>query len=299
MPSPPAGRLLKLLDQTLLRTSTSILGKLPALKCRSVSTEAAAEPAPGSLKEAASQMPSSALSGPSIGRRFYKSAYAKPADDGDGYVVMLDHRTLKTPSKKPLKVPSFSLAHAIAAEWQYQDQDGIRPFTMPLMKLTSTVIDKVPLEREKIIKQLLHFFHTDSVCCREKDGSALNELQAEVLNPLLDWIEKEIGFRPTYSSNIFVGNQPDEVVAAMEKALKSVNDWQLAAVDALSAAAKSLVIAMAISRGRLDIEEAIQVIRLEEDYQIEEWGLVEGGHDIDVADLQSRVAAASVFLRLL
>jgi hypothetical protein len=33
--------------------------------------------------------------------------------------------------------------------------------------------------------------------------------------------------------------------------------------------------------------------------QIEEWGLVEGGHDIDIADVRCRVAAASVFLRLL
>lgn len=251
------------------------------------------------LRDASAQMPASALSGPSIGRRFYKSAYAKAADNGDGYVVMLDHRILKTPSKKHLKVPSLRLAHAIAAEWEYQDQDAIRPFTMPLMRLTSTAIDKVPKEREKIIENLLEFFHTDATCCWDKDDSPLGELQAEVMNPLLDWMEKEFGYRPSHSTSLFVGNQPDEVVTALEKVLKQANDWQLAAVDALSAAAKSLVVAMAVSREKLGIEEAIQVIRLEEDFQIEEWGLVEGGHDIDVADLKCRVAAASVFLRLL
>jgi ATP synthase F1 complex assembly factor 2 len=87
------------------------------------------------LREASAQMPASAHSGPSIGRRFYKSAYAAIAPPSSsssssssacsekeegGYVVMLDHRILKTPSKKPLKVPSFALAHAIAAEWEYQ-----------------------------------------------------------------------------------------------------------------------------------------------------------------------------------
>eukprot|EP00250_Pteridium_aquilinum_P001391 c11590_g1_i1 orf=902-1837(-) len=252
-----------------------------------------------SLREASAQMPASALSGPSIGRRFYKSAYAKAADDGDGYVVMLDHRILKTPSKKHLKVPSLRLAYAIAAEWEYQDQDAIRPFTMPLMKLTSTAIDKVPKEREKIIENLLEFFHTDAACCRDKDDSPLGELQAEVMNPLLDWMEKEFGYKPSYSTSLFVNDQPDEVVNAMEKVLKGANNWQLAAIDALSAAAKSLVVAMAVSRGKLGIEEAIQVIRLEEDFQIEEWGLVEGGHDVDVADLRCRVAAVSIFLRLL
>lgn len=265
---------------------------------RPFSQASAQQDSQASLREASAQMPASAHSGPSIGRRFYKSAHVKGADDGEGYVVMLDHRILKTPSKKPLKVPSLRLAHAIAAEWEYQDQDAIRPFTMPLMKLTSTAIDKVPKEREKIIKNLLEFFHTDAVCCRDKDDSPLGELQAEVMNPLLDWIEKEFGYRPSYSSSLFVDNQPDQMVEAMEKALKHANDWQLAAVDALSAAAKSLVVAMAVSREKLNIEEAIQVIRLEEDFQIEEWGLVEGGHDIDVADLRCRVAAASVFLRL-
>ena len=33
--------------------------------------------------------------------------------------------------------------------------------------------------------------------------------------------------------------------------------------------------------------------------QVEEWGFVEGGHDIDIADLHVRLAAPSVFLRLL
>lgn len=38
---------------------------------------------------------------------------------------------------------------------------------------------------------------------------------------------------------------------------------------------------------------------MEEDFQIEEWGLVEGGHDIDIADARARVAAPAVFMRLL
>ncbi|KAI5080498.1 hypothetical protein GOP47_0003681 [Adiantum capillus-veneris] len=266
------------------------------LSCSSSSQAARVEQA--SLREVSAQMPASAHSGPSIGRRFYKSASVKASADDDGYLVMLDHRVLKTPSKKHLKVPSLRLAQAIAVEWEYQDQDAIRPFTMPLMKLASTAIDKVPKERETIIHNLLEFFHTDATCCRDKEDSPLGELQAEVMNPLLDWMKKEFGFRPSHSMSLFVGNQPDEVVNALERALKNTNDWQLAAIDALSASAKSLVVAMAVYRGRLGIEDATQVIRLEEEFQIEAWGLVEGGHDIDVADLKCRVAAASVFLRL-
>ncbi|MCO5561135.1 hypothetical protein L7F22_014756 [Adiantum nelumboides] len=304
-----SGRIMNGLLQLLERRTKMLWGactdpRIPSCKCSifsySSSLQSASVEQDGreSLREAFAQMPASALSGPSIGRRFYKSAYAKASANDGGFVVMLDHRVLKTPSKKYLKLPSLRLAQAIAAEWEYQDQDAIRPFTMPLMKLASTAIDKVPKERESIIQNLLEFFNTDAACCRDKEDSPLHELQAEVMNPLLDWMEKELGFRPSHSTSLFVGDQPDEVVRALERALKNTNDWQLAAIDALSASAKSLVVAMAVYRGRLGIEDAIQVIRLEEDFQIEAWGLVEGGHDIDVADLKCRVAAASVFLRL-
>ena len=41
-------------------------------------------------------------------------------------------------------------------------------------------------------------------------------------------------------------------------------------------------------QGRMGISEAIDAARLEEAVQIEEWGLVEGGHDIDLSDLKAR-----------
>lgn len=38
----------------------------------------------------------------------------------DGYHVMLDHRQLKSPARRPLVLPSRALALAIAAEWEQQ-----------------------------------------------------------------------------------------------------------------------------------------------------------------------------------
>ena len=52
-------------------------------------------------------------------------------------------------------------------------------------------------------------------------------------------------------------------------------------------------------QGHLGIHDAINAARLEESFQMDEWGLVEGGHDIDIADMQVRVAGPTVFLRLL
>lgn len=65
-------------------------------------------------------MPMSFMTGSIVGRRFYKQVTTREADDRNGWTVMLDYRTLKTPSKRALKLPTLGLAKAIDAEWDYQ-----------------------------------------------------------------------------------------------------------------------------------------------------------------------------------
>ncbi|KAK1438794.1 hypothetical protein QVD17_04605 [Tagetes erecta] len=247
-------------------------------------------------------MPMSFMTGSIVGKRFYKQVTTRPADDGIGWSVMLDYRTLKTPSKRPLKCPTLPLAKAIAAEWEYQLTDGIRPFTMPLMKLACTALERVPLTRPKIIDNLMTRFNQDLVFCRAPEDNVLtkgvHELQVKKIDPLLKWVESEFGFKPVVYSSIFGGKQEDGLVKAVENVLKKTNDNELAAIDALASASHSLVISIAMFRGRLQIPEAIELIRLEEDMQVEKWGLVEGGHDLDVADLKVQISSAAVFLGL-
>ncbi len=65
-------------------------------------------------------MPMSFMTGSIVGKRFYNEVKTRESDDGIGWTVMLDYRTLKTPSNRPLKLPTLPLAKAIAAEWEYQ-----------------------------------------------------------------------------------------------------------------------------------------------------------------------------------
>ncbi|KAJ8768090.1 hypothetical protein K2173_021030 [Erythroxylum novogranatense] len=246
-------------------------------------------------------MPPSFMSGSVLGKRFYKQVTTRVADDENGWTVMLDYRTLKTPSKRPLKLPTLALAKAIAAEWDYQT-DGIRPFTMPLMKLACTALERVPLTRQKIIEGLMQKFNQDLVFCRAPDDNDLTsgvyERQVEKIDPLLDWLKSEFGFKPVVYLSFFGGKQDEGLVKAIENLLKKTSDCELAAIDAIAAGAHSLVIAVGIFRGRLSIEEAIELVRLEEDLQVDRWGLVEGGHDIDIADLRVQISSATVFLGL-
>ena len=92
--------------------------------------------------------------------------------------------------------------------------------------------------------------------------------QVEKIDPVLDWLESEFGFKPVVYSSFFSGKQEDGLVKAIEDLLKKTDDCELAAIDAIAAAAHSLVIAVGMFRGKLQIEEAIELIRLEEDLQV-------------------------------
>lgn len=242
------------------------------------------------------------MTGSIVGKRFYKNVTTRESDDGTCWNVMLDYRTLKTPSKKNLNCPTLALAKAIAAEWEYQQIDGIRPFTMPLMKLACTALERVPLTRPKIIEHLMKKFHQDLVFCRAPTDNDitkdLRELQVEKFGPLIKWIESEFGYKPVLYTSFFGGKQDKGLVKAIENLLSKTDDCELAAIDAIASAAHSLLISIGLCHGRLNIDQAIELIRLEEDMQVNRWGLVEGGHDVDIADLKVQISSAVVFLGL-
>lgn len=94
------------------------------------------------------------------------------------------------------------------------------------------------------------------------------EKQEEKIDPILDWVQCEFGFKPEVHYSFFGGKQGDDLVKAVEVCLKKTTDCELAAIDAMAAAAHSLVIPLAIFHGRIGIEDAIELIRLEEDLQV-------------------------------
>ena len=74
---------------------------------------------------------------------------------------------------------------------------------------------------------------------------------------------------------------------------------EIAALDTISGTCKSLVLALALTKSRISAAECTTLARVAEQHQIDEWGLVEAGHDLDAADLAVRVGASSAFLRMI
>mmetsp|Transcript_62119 Transcript_62119/g.196469 ORF Transcript_62119/g.196469 Transcript_62119/m.196469 type:complete len:424 (+) Transcript_62119:1047-2318(+) len=231
--------------------------------------------------------------------RFYKKVGVVHSEEHQGWHVTLDKRILKTPLRKPLVIPTYSLALGVAAEWEWQDSKDLRAFMMPLMTLCVTSIDQVPTTRGAVTDTLLRYFHTDAIFCRDEAGTPLAVRQAELWDPLAQWVSERLDSPVSVSDSIFGVEQPAATVEALRHYLNGLDDWRLAGVDSLAAAGRSVCISLATAEGRLGVQQAIQAARLEEDFQIDGWGLVEGGHDIDQADINVRMSAPSVYLRLL
>ncbi|EIE21711.1 ATP12-domain-containing protein, partial [Coccomyxa subellipsoidea C-169] len=214
-----------------------------------------------------------------------------------GCMILFDGKALRTPARFPLILPNRALALAVAAEWQWQDDMKIRPFTMPLMSLAATAIDQ-PKHRNLVVNTLLTYLHADSACCRDAPGP-LSARQAQVYDPIVEWASKALQTEITISDSIFGSEQPEEAIEAVRCYLEGLSAWQLAATERLIGTCRSLLVGLAVSEGHLDLTQALQAARLEEEFQIDRWGLVEGGHDVDQANAKVQLAAPSLFLRLL
>jgi ATP synthase mitochondrial F1 complex assembly factor 2 len=67
---------------------------------------------------------------------------------------------------------------------------------------------------------------------------------------------------------------------------------------AITKECKSLIAAWALFKRHITTKEAMDLARVEEEFQISQWGLVEGGHDLDRVNCSVNLASASFFLWL-
>ena len=228
-------------------------------------------------------------------RRVYKEVTARPVAGGWG--VFLDGRPLRTPAKRELTVPSGRLAEAIAAEWDVQETD-VRPHTMPLTRLTATAIDHTAAARDKVVAEIASYAGTDLVCYRAEQPPALAARQHAAWQPLIDWAAMRYDAGLTVTAGILPQPQSPASLRVFSAVVGAFDDFQLTALQALTAACGSLVIALALAEGRIDPEAAFAVSQLDETFQIEAWGEdAEATHRR--ALLAEDIAAAARFLQLL
>ena len=189
-------------------------------------------------------------------KRFYKKAEAGPHEEG--HAILLDGRVVKTPSKRPLAVPSLPLAQA----------EEIDPRTMWLTKLANTAVDLVAPRREAVIAELVTYAGSDLLCYRAEHPDVLVARQKALWDPILGWAaERGIAFVST--AGILHVAQPEASLEAYREALRALDAFRLAALHNAVTLTGSAILGLAVTLGRLTPEEAFDIAHLDENWQME------------------------------
>jgi chaperone required for assembly of F1-ATPase len=202
-------------------------------------------------------------------KRFYKKVTVEPV--ADGHAIRLDGRTVKTPARAELVLPTQALAAAVAAEWEAQGED-IEPRSMPLTGLANAAIDRVAPDIHAFAKGLAAYAETDLLCYRADSPAALVGHQAESWDPLIDWAQQRYDIGLEIVHGIMHQPQSPETVARLAAAVHALDPWRLAALQPLVTIAGSLIIALALAEGELGVEHGFAAAHLDELWQAEQWG---------------------------
>ncbi|WP_424933595.1 ATP12 family chaperone protein [Amaricoccus macauensis] len=205
-----------------------------------------------------------------IGRkRFWKEVSVAPQDAGQG--VFLDGRPLRTPEQNALSVPTRALAEAIAEEWSGIEGE-IQPDTLPFTRAANTAIDRVSARRDPVVDMLAAYGETDLLCYRADGPEALQARQSEAWDPWLDWSRRELSAPLHAVVGVMHQPQPAESLIALRGALEALDPFELTGIHDLVTLSGSLVLGLAVARDAIDADSAWVLSRLDELWQIEQWG---------------------------
>ena len=226
-------------------------------------------------------------------KRFYKETGVDAADDG--FQVVLDGRPIKTPAKQVLILPTRGLAEAVAAEWDEQE-DEVVPDVMPITRLATTAIDRMPALRDAAVREISDYAGTDLVCYRASEPDELVRRQEEAWQPSLDWMAKryDIAFETTVS--LLPASQPEVTLSRVGNVIAAIDDWPLVGVHAATTTLGSVVLALALWHGQLDADAAADASLVDALFEIERWGEERDAVKRHQA-LKRDVRGATLFLR--
>lgn len=204
-------------------------------------------------------------------QRFYKSVTVEADEIASAFAVLLDSKPVQTPARKPLQVPSAALAQAIAAEWEAQNTE-ITVERMPLTQVAATALDRVSPDTATYAHQIVAYGETDLVCYRADGPQALAARQTAAWQPLVDWTAEVFSASLTVTDGVTPVAQPPATVTALRNAVAAHDVFEMAALGLAVTASGSLVIALALSHGRIDADAAFAAGYLDETWQAEQWG---------------------------
>ena len=202
-------------------------------------------------------------------KRFYKQVSTEAADGG--HRILLDGRGIKTPERTELIVPSERLAAAIAEEWDAQGEK-IDPRALFLTGLAYAAIDRIAPRPDALVAGLARYGESDLLYYRADGPEPLVARQAETWDKILQWARRRFDVDFEIVTGIIHRAQPAQTVERLARAVAAQDPFRLAALSPLVTLSGSLLIALALLEGEIDVETAWAAATVDETWQAEQWG---------------------------
>lgn len=203
-------------------------------------------------------------------KRFWKTVESR-VDENGGFGVWLDGRPVNTPGKTRLIVPTEAVAARVAEEWDAQE-GVIDPNTMPWTKSANSAIDKVAPQRAEVEAHIASYAGTDLLSYRADGPDALVARQAEVWDPVLDWVRDTFLVEIAVTRGVMPVEQDSAGLLRLAAAMNEMSDFQITGFHDLVTISGSYLLGLAATQKWAQIDRLWQLSRVDEDWQIEQWG---------------------------
>lgn len=189
---------------------------------------------------------------------------------------------------------SEPLALAISHEWLSQSEprqlgllrlSGLsftsldKPFNETKESIVSDTLGDIYLSRPiKISILCIEFLNTDTLLFFADPDNSLFDEQERKWKPIIKWTNERYGLQLRPSQNLVeLPRVPEESRSRLVNLLMHTSLPALIGLNHAVAASKSLLVTLACISGHLDVEEAVNLCRLEQLFQTKTWGTVEWG----------------------
>ncbi|HEX8937563.1 MAG TPA: ATP12 family protein [Sphingomicrobium sp.] len=202
-------------------------------------------------------------------KRFWKEVTAEP--EADCWTIRLDGRSVRTPARATLIVPTERLGQAIADEWR-SVEDELDPRAMPLTGFANAAIDRVAPAREAFAEGPARYAEADLACYRAERPRELLALQEEQWDRLLAWARRRYDVDFAITSGLTHVVQPSATVERLSHAVATLDAFRLAGLMPLVTIGGSLIAGLAVLEKAFSPERAWDAVSVDERWQLDQWG---------------------------
>lgn len=209
------------------------------------------------------------LSRRELPKRFYEQVSVGEVEGRFG--VLLDGRTIKTPTRKTLVFDEEYLAEAVAAEWELQEKH-IDPATMPLTRISHSAIDAVADRFSDVADEVARYAGNDYLCYRAEAPQELVARQQAAWDPVLAWAEDMFDGRFELTTGLVHKPQSEALQANIREGLNQFTPLELSALHTITSISGSAILALAVAHRAFSEDDVWGFAHVDEDWNIEQWG---------------------------